>query len=129
MIAELLEYREAEWAADREDLVPVEDPLPARLDRQLGYFGDARYCFFYFDARADGVIWNDGRTYGFGAGAWRPFDEQIAPLACTHGLDLHARDAAHALLIDRTKRRAWFAPRRLAERMVAGQRVTTRLLV
>lgn len=96
--------------------VRVTDELPARLDRQLGYFGDARYCLFYFDHQVEGVVWKDGRSYGFGAGAWRPFDEHIVPLA-----EMHGADSSHALIIDREGPAAYFAPRTTAERLVTEQ--------
>lgn len=99
-----------------DEFVRVPGELPARLDRQLGYFGDARYCLFYFDDQTEGVVWKDGRSYGFGAGAWRPFDEHIAPLAHEHGAS-----ADHALIIDREGPAAYFAPRETAERIVTEQ--------
>jgi hypothetical protein len=116
MIADYMDVAVAGFAELPGRLMPVDETLPARLDRQLGYFGDARFCMFHFDVRTDGVIWNDGRSYGFGAGAWRPFDEHIAPLAQNYGADHR-----HALVIDRETRTAYFTPLPAAEQMVADQ--------
>ena len=43
------------------------------LDRKLGYFGNAQFVVFSFHPTAGEVIWNDGRSSGFGAGGWQNF--------------------------------------------------------
>lgn len=116
MIAEYMDVAVAGFAEFSGSLTRVNEGVAARLDRQLGYFGGSRFCMFRFDPRTDGVIWNDGRSYGFGAGAWRPFDEHIAPLARMYGADHR-----HALVIDRETRTAYFTPVSAAERIVAEQ--------
>src|SRR5438270_6256488 len=82
------------------------DQLPC-LDRQLGYFGDARYVSFRYELRGEEVIWDDGHCYGFGAGAWQVFLTDVAPLAqkCGVGVGVDDPQATHALLIDRQARR------------------------
>ena len=35
------------------------------MDRRLGYYGQERFVFFYYEPRGEEVIWNDGRSYGF----------------------------------------------------------------
>lgn len=124
MIAEALPETDA---TDATALLPqrfarIAAAVPARLDKELGYFGEARFCFFYYDAQADGVVWKDGRSYGFGAGAWRPFDEQIEPLARAQGVALGGRRPQdHVLLIDRLRRAAYFTPRSTAERIIGAR--------
>src|SRR3954454_8905649 len=53
----------------------------ASLDRALGYFGEARYVCFRYEPRGEEVVWNDGRTYGFGSGGWQPFLGHVIPAA------------------------------------------------
>ena len=89
----------------------------ASLDRSLGYFGDARYVCFRYEPRGEEVVWNDGRSYGFGAGGWQSFLDHVAPAAKTCGVDR----LADVLVVDRTDRRAYFATRQTAEAFVARQ--------
>lgn len=89
----------------------------ASLDRALGYFGDARYVCFRYEPRGEEVVWNDGRSYGFGAGGWQPFLDHVAPAAKTCGAD----GLADVLVVDRTDRRAYFASRPAGEAFVTRQ--------
>jgi len=105
--------------------VELPDCLPRSIDRQLGYAGNARLVFFYFEPRGEEVMWNDGRSYGFGFGGWLAFGDEIAPLAARYGVDLGSESgpAKHVLVIDRNTSHAYFAPRAQAEAVVSGQRV------
>lgn len=97
----------------------------AHLDRELGYFGNARYVCFRYEPAVDGVLWNDGQTYGFGAGAWQTFLLEVAPLATACGIEVGSDGAraTHVLVLDRhpAQRRAFFARRAAGEAMVATQ--------
>ena len=97
--------------------------LQRRIDRALGYFGQSRFVFFYFEPRGEEVVWNDGRSYGFATGAWLTFGERVIPLARRCGAHVGDGDGRgeHVLLIDRVTGHAYFAPRDLAERLVAEQ--------
>lgn len=101
----------------------VSDPLQQWLDRQLGYFGDDRYVFFYYEPRGEEVMWNDGRGYGFGNGAWQTFFDQVAPVASRHGVNVGAGEVPgeHALVVDRLCRQAYFADLTSAKAWVSGQ--------
>lgn len=104
------------------EFVVLSESLPGRLERQLGYFGNARLCLFYFDAQADGVMWKDGRSQGFGSGAWKAFGEHIEPLARQYGVSLSSqRGAGCVLLVDRETRTAYFADWQSAHAVIHGQ--------
>ena len=94
-----------------------------QMDRQLGYFGSGRYVFFYYEPRGQEVIWNDGRSYGFGFGGWQIFTQDVAPVAEHHGADLGNLDrrGSHVLLLDRTLGQAYFADHAVAEQFLAEQ--------
>jgi len=107
-------------------LVPVRGYVQQSVDHMLGYLGKARFAFFYYEPRGEEVVWNDGRSYGFGTGGWRAFLSEIVPLADHYGVDLgdvHAR-GKHVLLVDRQLRQAFFADRESAEAVVAQQQVS-----
>ena len=106
------------------EAVVLREPLPDGLDRQLGYFGNARYCLFYFDPRAESAVWNDGRSYGFGLGSWRAFGDCVEPLAQRYGVTLGGgRSGGSVLVIDRRDRSAYFVAWRKAEQLVGEQHV------
>jgi hypothetical protein len=93
------------------------------IDRRLGYFRHARFVLFYYEPRGAEVIWNDGRSYGFGSGGWMTFLHEVAPLGSGQGLNLgdDDRPGDHVLVLDREHNRAWFADRRSAQRLVDRQ--------
>ena len=95
--------------------------LQQRIDRALGYFGQARFVFFYFEPRGEEVVWNDGHSYGFATGGWKTFGEKILPLAQGMNVGQTSGRADHVLLIDRVRAHAYFAPRGEAESLVAEQ--------
>ena len=68
-------------------------------------------------------MWNDGRSYGFGFGGWRTFQDEIEPLALTHGLNLIPGDrfSGHVVLVDRVANGAYLADRQQAESLVQRQ--------
>lgn len=109
-----------------QDFVSIGQQINPRIDRQLGYFGDARFVLFYYEPRGEEVIWKDGRSYGFGTGAWDTFFREIAPLAESHGVRVgdNASAGKDVLLVDRVRRSAYFAQRDRAERLVAEQRAS-----
>jgi hypothetical protein len=97
--------------------------LQQRIDRTLGYFGQSRFVFFYYEPRGQEVIWNDGRSYGFATGGWQTFGEQVIPLARSIGAHVGDIDARgdHVLLVDRVSGQAYFAPKDHAVRVVDAQ--------
>jgi hypothetical protein len=103
--------------------VSVGECLPQGLDRRLGYFGQARFVFFYYEARGSEVVWNDGLSYGFSCGGWIPFTQELAPLARQYNMELGSdhNPAADALVLDLKLKRAYFAPRSLAKQLVLNQ--------
>jgi hypothetical protein len=110
------------------EAVLVHEPLPHGLDRQLGYFGHARYCLFYFEPRAESAVWNDGRSYGFGPGSWLPFSDWVEPLAHRCGVTLGSRrSGGNVLVIDRQDRSAYFVAWRVAEQLIIAQHRTAAL--
>src|SRR5689334_9663023 len=98
----------------------VPDHLPRGLDRRLGYCGHARFVFFYYEPLGEEVVWNDGRSYGFGTGAWGTFMQQVARLADRCRVNVGSERAAntHVLLIDREGQAAYFVPEWEAERFL-----------
>jgi len=94
-----------------------------QIDRQLGYCGARRFVFFYYEPRGQEVIWNDGRSYGFGFGGWQAFGQEVAPVAASSGVDLTGADprGGQVLVLDRALGMAWFADRDPARRFVEEQ--------
>ena len=105
------------------DFVPVHQCLQHSIERKLGYFRQARFVYFYYEPRGGEVVWNDGRSYGFGSGGWMMFLDEIAPLGRKQGVNLGSDDAAgdHVLVIDRELKQSWFALRDAAESLVDEQ--------
>lgn len=103
--------------------VTVSEGLQQRIDRKLGYFGQARFAFFYYEPRGSEVVWNDGRTYGFGSGGWITYMDEILPLGRRYGADLGSDEGAgsHVLVLDRMLCQAYFAERECAETLVTEQ--------
>ena len=98
------------------------ESLPASMHRQLGYFGDALQTLFYFDHRAQDIIWDDGRSYGIGTGGWQVFAEVIEPIARKYGVEIGGnRPAVTALVLDRSIDSACFAKLSEARRLVRHQ--------
>jgi hypothetical protein len=87
------------------------------VDQKLGYFGDAPLVIFAYCAGGGEVIWKDGHCSGFGAGGWKVFLNEIAPLALSRGVDLGSihSSGTHVLLIDRHYHAVYAAPRKSAE--------------
>ncbi len=116
----------------REDLyeeVPAEfsklmENLEHGVDRRLGYNGQRRFVYFYYEPESECVVWNDGRSYGFAVKAWGIFKEQIAPLSRRYRVNLGQEGSAnsHVLLIDRIRQSSYFIEEWEAERFLAGQR-------
>jgi hypothetical protein len=81
------------------------------MDQKLGYPGKDRFVLFYFEPRAEEVIWRDSRAYGFSNGAWSVFEDELAPVAEGYRVNVGSdhTPASHVLLIDRTDRKSYFA--------------------
>lgn len=100
----------------------IAETLPARMDRQLGYFGEEACVLFHYDTRAEEVMWNDGLRYGIGTGGWHAYVDTVEPLAKKYDAVLTGHRAApQALVIDATTSRAYFADMDQAKRMVQIQ--------
>jgi len=99
------------------DFIELTECLPPQNERQLGYFGDARFVAFRYEPRAEDVIWCDDRSFGIATGAWQVFFDEIVPLAELYGVNAgnHGRAAQHVLMFDRVRHTAYFAPRESAE--------------
>lgn len=93
------------------------------VDRRLGYNGDRQFVFFYYEPENQSVVWNDGKSYGFGAKAWGIFKEQIAPLGRRYRVNLGQNGSAntHVLLIDRLRHSSYLVEEWEAERFLSGQ--------
>ncbi|MFI5378685.1 MAG: hypothetical protein ACHRHE_05270 [Tepidisphaerales bacterium] len=93
------------------------------LDRRLGYIGERRFVFFCYEPRGEEVLWNDGRSYGFGFGGWQTFIDHVVPAAAARGLNVGSSDrpADQVLVVDRVLREACFSDRDSAEVLVARQ--------
>lgn len=105
------------------DFIPLPEPLSGWTDRSLGYVGDARFVMFRYEPRGEEVVWNDGETYGFGAGGWCDFLDRVAPLADRSGVNLGLgwggpTPATAVLVLDRHSGAAYFASRRSAEQFL-----------
>src|SRR6185312_10571612 len=87
------------------------------LGRRLGYFGNARFVVFSFHPMACEVIWNDGRSSGFGGGGWRTFLSECVPAARRVGAHLGSQDGVgvEVLLLDRTRGKTYAVVRECAE--------------
>ena len=96
----------------------LSERLPPYLDRSLGYVGDDRFVIFYYEPRGEEVVWEDGHTYGFGAGGWCAFEDLVAPLGRRHGADLGNGKSAgrDVLVLDRQRGLTYFAERGCARR-------------
>lgn len=104
--------------------VKVSDCLQQGIDRHLGYHGDGRFVLFYYEPRGEEVMWNDGTSYGFAAGGWRVYLEDIEPLGERYGVCLGGDGGRprHGLLLDRARNEAWFAELADASAFVSGLR-------
>jgi hypothetical protein len=91
------------------------------LDRKLGYFGSAPFVVFSFHPMAGEVIWNDGRSTGFGGGGWRVFLSDCAPAARRVGAQLGSQNGigSEVLLVDRTTGNTYAVARECAEEFLA----------
>lgn len=93
------------------------------IDRQLGYFGQRRFVFFYYEPRGEEVVWNDGRKYGFACGGWQAFVDEVVPIARRFGADLGdaARRGRDVLVVDRQTGEVFFTDQNIAQSFVADQ--------
>jgi hypothetical protein len=105
------------------EAILISDLLESLTDRSLGYRGHDRLVLFYYEPRGQEIMWRDQRSYGFGVGGWRAYQQQLAPLARSYGVSI-GDDRAHGcyvLLLDRQLGLAYFVPRRSAESLVRDQ--------
>lgn len=106
------------------DFVELSECLPARSERQLGYFGEGRFVAFRYEPRAEDVMWSDERSFGIATGGWQRFLDEVEPLADFYGVNVgsHGRSADHVLVFDRVRHTCYFAPRASAEAFLARRR-------
>jgi hypothetical protein len=97
--------------------------LPSGIDRQLDYSAATACVLFYFDQRAEDIIWDDGHSSGIGAGGWRAFDEFVEPIAQSHRAELGSRArAVIALVLNRETNSGYFVELAEAKRGQLGER-------
>jgi hypothetical protein len=96
------------------------------MDRRLGYFGQERFVFFYYEPRGEEVIWNDGRSYGFASGGWGAFMHEIARLGKRYGVNLGTEGTSntHVLVLDRQSQQTYFAEEWEAEGFIRLHRAS-----
>ena len=107
-----------------DDFVEILDCLPAQIDRQLGYFGNARFVCFRYEPRAEDVMWTDERSFGIATGAWQTFHREVGSLADLYDVHLGSDKGAgnDVLVYDRVRLVSYFAPRESAESFLARRR-------
>jgi hypothetical protein len=94
------------------------------LEQAIGYTGAARFVSFYWIPGGDEAYYDDGQRAG--TGNWQGYLSYVQHPAI-HSLlapyDLGSSDAegSHSLILDRTERRFYVAPRRDAQRFLAQQ--------
>ena len=93
------------------------------LDRKLGYSGNAQFVVFIFHPMAGDVIWNDGRSSGFGGGGWQIFLSKCVPAAGRVGAHLGSQDGvgSEVLLLDHTRGKTYALARECAEEFLARE--------
>jgi hypothetical protein len=121
----------APWRIDfPADFLQLSEALAVDLDRRLGYVGEGRFVALHYESRAESVIWEDGHTYGFGAGGWCVFLDRVAPMAARQGANVGSDGGAapvtDVLLLDRQSGSAYLATRQSARRFLAEQAQTPR---
>ena len=93
------------------------------LGRRLGYFGKEQFVVFSFHPTASEVIWNDGRSSGFGGGGWQTFLRECVPAARRVGAQLGSENGvgSEVLLLDRTRGKTYAVARQCAEEFLARE--------
>jgi hypothetical protein len=99
------------------EFVEILDTLPAQIDRQLGYFGRARFVAFRYEPRAEDVMWSDESSFGIATGAWQIFHDDVEPIANLYDVNIggEKKQAESVLLYDRIRATGYFASRQAAE--------------
>jgi hypothetical protein len=122
MLNEIIPMRSSAEHLKGEGLIEVTGRLHQPVDRKLGYLGRDRFVFFRFAPDCDAAIWNDGRSSGFGYGAWVAFDE-VLPVGRDFGVEFGVgRGRGEAvLLVDRKESRVFIGERGSAEELVERQ--------
>jgi hypothetical protein len=108
-------------ARSSSEFVAVIEKTLTCMDQMLFYRGTDRFVVFYYEPRAEEVIWRDSHSYGFVTGAWSTFMEEVAPVAEHYNVDVGCNDRppSHVLLIDRAEHKAYFAVRADAMKFLA----------
>lgn len=118
------------WIDFPADFLHVSETLAIGLDRGLGYVGEGRFVAFHYESRAESVIWEDGYTYGFGAGGWCLFLDRVGPIAARYrvnvGGDGGSAPVTDVFLLDRQSGSAYFATRESAKRFLLEKARTPR---
>jgi hypothetical protein len=104
------------------EFVAVMETAVRFMDQMLGYRGSDRYVLFYYEPRGEEVVWRDSRCYGFATGAWFTFLSEVGPVAEHYDVNVGGLEmqGTHALLIDRSERRAYFPLRDEAKQFLAN---------
>jgi hypothetical protein len=104
------------------EFVRLAELVSSSIERPLGYFRNERVVVFGYCPGGGEVIWRDGSSSGFAAGAWRVFLEEISPLAARRGVKLGDLTSigTHVLLMDRLTGAVYGVPRELAEATLAS---------
>jgi hypothetical protein len=105
-------------------LTSLAAPVPPMLEQAIGYTGEARLVSFYWIPGGDETYYDDGQRAG--TGNWQGYlayvqHPAIHPLLAPYDLGSSDREGTHSLILDRTERTLYVAPRRDAQRFLAQQ--------
>lgn len=120
----------SEWSGTESQVPPPRLPSnavelielrSASIEHRLGYFRNEPFVIFGYCPGGEEVIWKDGHSSGFGAGGWKIFLQEIAPLAARRGASVGDLTSAgtHVLLMDRIRGAIYATPRESAEEFLA----------
>ncbi|HET6246409.1 MAG TPA: DUF2934 domain-containing protein [Tepidisphaeraceae bacterium] len=114
-------YGQFQRSRSSSDFVAILEKAITCMDKMLCYRGSDRFVIFYHEPRAEEVLWRDSHSYGFVAGAWSTFMDEVAPVADHYKVNVGCTGTAptHVLLIDREDRRGYFALKKEALEFLA----------
>ena len=107
-----------EWPANNLQVISMNF-----IDQELGYAGQDRFVFFYYEPRRREVWWKDTRSCGSGSAGWPAPFANIEADARAFGITLghNVESGDHVILVDRIEHRATIAYREEAQEFLARQ--------